>query len=404
VNGEDETKANETVIIRRRPSGDDGGGKGGGVWKIAYADFMTAMMAFFLVMWLINSTDKKVVTQLANYFNPMRLTNKTPTQRGVHEGETGAPDSQQTPATHSEQDSKAKAAHKTEPGKAKYTEETLFKDPYGVLSKLAGQAGSAPKSVETSPKNGVEAPAFGTAVYRDPFDPESRRETVPAPVRAEQPADSQQKLSAEAKLHEDAEPTQSDAIVAERAAGQSVEAKSSAEKRGEPEDPAKAAAIAEGQRALAEAAKVKGEIEQALKNASLGVLPGIDVTVTEDGTLITLMDEHNFGMFAIASAEPRPATVVVMEKIAGLLAGRRERLVVRGHTDGRPYRSQSYDNWRLSTARAHMARYMLVRGGIDDQRFDRIEGHADRDLRIRDNPEAAPNRRIEILLRKGVQP
>ena len=52
------------------------------MWKIAYADFMTAMMAFFLVMWLINSTDKKTLTQVATYFNPMRLTDKRPTPKG----------------------------------------------------------------------------------------------------------------------------------------------------------------------------------------------------------------------------------------------------------------------------------------------------------------------------------
>ena len=49
---------------------------------------MTAMMAFFLVMWLINSTDQKVLTQVANYFNPMRLTDNTPREKGVQDIET----------------------------------------------------------------------------------------------------------------------------------------------------------------------------------------------------------------------------------------------------------------------------------------------------------------------------
>ena len=123
--------------------------------------------------------------------------------------------------------------------------------------------------------------------------------------------------------------------------------------------------------------------------------------VTEEGVLISLTDDYDFGMFAIASAEPRPAMVVVMDKLAKVLAGQPERLVVRGHTDGRPYKSGTYDNWRLSSARAHMAYYMLVRGGIDEKRFERVEGHADRSLRIADDPEAAQNRRIEILLRKA---
>jgi flagellar motor protein MotB len=42
-------------------------GKGGGAWKVAYADFVTAMMAFFLVMWLI-SQDQKIKESIAHYF------------------------------------------------------------------------------------------------------------------------------------------------------------------------------------------------------------------------------------------------------------------------------------------------------------------------------------------------
>ena len=67
MSGSEEGQSHELVIIRRRSHGDEGGHHGG-AWKIAYADFMTAMMAFFLVMWLINSTDKKTLTQVATYF------------------------------------------------------------------------------------------------------------------------------------------------------------------------------------------------------------------------------------------------------------------------------------------------------------------------------------------------
>jgi chemotaxis protein MotB len=47
-----------------------------------------------------------------------------------------------------------------------------------------------------------------------------------------------------------------------------------------------------------------------------------------------------------------------------------------------------------------MAYYMLVRGGVDEKRFERVEGYADRSLRVPADPEAAQNRRIELLLRK----
>jgi chemotaxis protein MotB len=173
-----------------------------------------------------------------------------------------------------------------------------------------------------------------------------------------------------------------------------------------PPAPARPAEDTQGQKAKQEAAeraaakKLEADIRDVIARSIAGALPNISVTVTAEGLLISLTDDQNFGMFAIASAEPRPAMVVLMEKLGRVIAGYPEPLVVRGHTDGRPYKGGNYDNWRLSSARAHMAYYMLVRGGVDEKRFERIEGHADRNLKVPDDPEAAQNRRIEILLRK----
>ncbi len=150
----------------------------------------------------------------------------------------------------------------------------------------------------------------------------------------------------------------------------------------------------------ADAAQLEAAIKQAVADSLPGIVPNIDVVATPDGVLISLTDDYEFGMFAIASAEPRPAMVVVMDKVAKILLARSEPLVIRGHTDRRPYRTATYDNWRLSAARAHMAYVMLARSGVDEKRFERIEGHADRSLRVAQDPEAAQNRRIEILLRK----
>jgi chemotaxis protein MotB len=173
-----------------------------------------------------------------------------------------------------------------------------------------------------------------------------------------------------------------------------------------PPAPAQPSNEAQAQKAREEAAeraaakKLESDIRDVIARSIAGALPNISVTVTAEGLLISLTDDQNFGMFAIASAEPRPAMVVLMEKLGRVIAGYPEPLVVRGHTDGRPYKGGNYDNWRLSSARAHMAYYMLVRGGVDEKRFERIEGHADRNLKVPDDPEAAQNRRIEILLRK----
>ncbi len=79
-----EEPAHEIVIIRRGGHGHDEGHHGG-MWKIAYADFMTAMMALFLVLWLVNSSDEKTLAQVATYFNPIDLSDNTTTQRGVND-------------------------------------------------------------------------------------------------------------------------------------------------------------------------------------------------------------------------------------------------------------------------------------------------------------------------------
>jgi chemotaxis protein MotB len=62
-------KERPIIIVKRKVNG--GGGHHGGAWKVAYADFVTAMMAFFLVMWLVNSITQEQRAALFEYFkNP----------------------------------------------------------------------------------------------------------------------------------------------------------------------------------------------------------------------------------------------------------------------------------------------------------------------------------------------
>jgi len=65
-------KAKSTIVIKRIKKA--GHGHHGGVWKIAYADFVTAMMAFFLLMWLLGSTTKGDLKGIADYFqSPLQV-------------------------------------------------------------------------------------------------------------------------------------------------------------------------------------------------------------------------------------------------------------------------------------------------------------------------------------------
>ena len=67
-----DAKKLQPIIIKRVKKG--GHGHHGGAWKIAYADFVTAMMAFFLLMWLLGSTTEGDKKGIADYFaSPLKV-------------------------------------------------------------------------------------------------------------------------------------------------------------------------------------------------------------------------------------------------------------------------------------------------------------------------------------------
>jgi chemotaxis protein MotB len=73
------------IIIKKIKKG-GGGGHHGGAWKVAYADFVTAMMAFFLLMWLINTTSPEQKRGIADYFAPASVSETTSGAGGILSG------------------------------------------------------------------------------------------------------------------------------------------------------------------------------------------------------------------------------------------------------------------------------------------------------------------------------
>jgi len=71
-----------TIIIKKIKKADHGGHHGG-AWKVAYADFVTAMMAFFLLMWLINTTSPEQKRGIADYFAPASVSQTTSGSGGI---------------------------------------------------------------------------------------------------------------------------------------------------------------------------------------------------------------------------------------------------------------------------------------------------------------------------------
>lgn len=78
---------NAPVIIKKKKKGGHDGHHGG-AWKVAYADFVTAMMAFFLLMWLINATTEDQRTGIADYFSPTTISQSSSGGGGMLSGQT----------------------------------------------------------------------------------------------------------------------------------------------------------------------------------------------------------------------------------------------------------------------------------------------------------------------------
>ena len=75
--------ASDAPIVIKKVKKVVGGGHHGGQWKVAYADFVTAMMAFFLLMWLINTTSPEQKRGIADYFAPAAVSPTTSGSGGI---------------------------------------------------------------------------------------------------------------------------------------------------------------------------------------------------------------------------------------------------------------------------------------------------------------------------------
>jgi chemotaxis protein MotB len=165
----------EIFIIKRHPGHDDA--PHGGAWKIAFADFMTAMMALFLVLWLISSTSEKTKHTVAQYFNPVKLVDMTTLKKGfrdpketemgsgpnVKESQDESKTSQRNPAKGTGVDVTCKAG----PDAPALTETALFRDPYAVLAEIAASAPAA--SQASSPGMPAGAAKDPSTSFSDPF-------------------------------------------------------------------------------------------------------------------------------------------------------------------------------------------------------------------------------------------
>jgi chemotaxis protein MotB len=281
------------IVVKRVKKADHG--HHGGAWKVAYADFVTAMMAFFLLLWLLASTDQETREGLADYFTP-----------------AGSPSASAS----------------------------------GAGGVLGGLSVASPGSLSgPSSRMSLERSLPGRPAHEVQS---ARLDSGTADDGAADPADAA------------AEPMDA---AAERAAFDAAER-----------------AL---ERALAAAPAERGRVL---------------VDRTPEGLRIQILDEDDEAMFASGSAAMRDGTRDLLGMVAVAVADLPHRLSLRGHTDAAPFAGAGYDNWELSSDRAHASRRALVGAGLDPARVVEVVGLADTELLIPAAPRDARNRRISIVL------
>ncbi len=155
MNYSDSDEPRHEIIIVRRGGGDEEEGHHGGVWKIAFADFMTAMMCFFLVMWLINAANEQTKAAVASYFNPVKLVDRNTNRKGLEDIGEGPEQASTKENTEKKETDKKAGANNDLSGPAeneagtdiseqpKHSDENFFANPYAVLADIAAETGYA---------------------------------------------------------------------------------------------------------------------------------------------------------------------------------------------------------------------------------------------------------------------
>lgn len=259
-------------------------GHHGGAWKVAYADFVTAMMAFFLLLWLLGATEEKQRKGIADYFTPTLV--KMRKESAGSDGLLGG---------------------------SSITDADNYPN---AMGQTGTRAITIPRGVTGGPVEGGG--------------------------RGEMDSD---------KLKE-----------------------------------------------------LRDKIEKKLvQRRQLSHLARqVRVMRAPEGIRIDLVDDADFSMFELGTTILTQEARGLLGVMAETLDGERAPLILRGHTDSLPWRSGvAANNWSLSTGRAEATRQALVLSGLPARQIARIEGVAETEPLIADNPADPRNRRISLLLIDG---
>jgi chemotaxis protein MotB len=351
-----------TIIIRKEEVVE--GGHHGGAWKVAYADFVTAMMAFFLLMWLLNATTEAQRKGIADYFTPNNVLSRGSSGSGLPFG-----------------------------GKTPFDRGELVSD-RGAQTAIPGRAQADLQPDDPSADKGPGTPAHGQD--GEPLPP-AGSPTDAATEGAHDPSGGTAAIAAP---------------VVGQTLGQAAQLANAGPGVNDPAGPA-AAALDSASLAARQAAREQAAFDSAAAQirAAIAADPALaefaaqlSIDQTPEGLRIQMLDAERRPMFATGSSAPNDYAKLVLEKIAPALLKLSGDIAVAGHTDAAPYRGGPKTNWDLSTERALATRRMLVEAGVPTERFRSIAGNADRDPLLPADPLAAANRRIAITVLRTARP
>ncbi|MBN9663123.1 MAG: OmpA family protein [Acidobacteria bacterium] len=147
--------------------------------------------------------------------------------------------------------------------------------------------------------------------------------------------------------------------------------------------------------------KLKEKIEAAMKELPKfeQMKNNVQVTVTNEGLRIELLEKESGMFFESGNAKPSPQGTELIRMLGEQLSQLPNKLLIEGHTDAKPYASEAgYTNWELSADRANCARRVLQESGIAGDRVAQVRGFADQHLRLPADPFDPSNRRVSVLV------
>jgi len=138
------------------------------------------------------------------------------------------------------------------------------------------------------------------------------------------------------------------------------------------------------------------EIDSVITEVNLSA--NVEIKVVPQGVRILVHDNIHQFMFTRGSSNMKPYFEDLLMALGPLLGGVENKISISGHTDSTPYAGKTFTNWELSSKRALLARRVLEYGGVKRHQIIQVTGMADQSPYIPNDPAAAANRRIEMLV------